>query len=81
MSELLFRSGGVEKLILKLTSASTGVEVEARAELGKKKYRETSHPLARVVALSRPFCMKKVNSKLSNFHSNKASLKHLSKIL
>ena len=26
--------GGVEKLILKLTSASTGVEVEARAELG-----------------------------------------------
>ena len=25
----------VEKLILKLTSASTGVEVEARAELGK----------------------------------------------
>ena len=28
--------GGVEKLILKLTSASTGVGVEARAELGKK---------------------------------------------
>ena len=27
--------GGVEKLILKLTSASTGVGVEARAELGK----------------------------------------------
>ena len=26
--------GGVEKLILKLTSASTGVGVEARAELG-----------------------------------------------
>ena len=26
--------GGVEKLILKLTSASTGVEVEAWAELG-----------------------------------------------
>ena len=26
--------GGVEKLILKLTSASTKVEVEARAELG-----------------------------------------------
>ena len=29
--------GGVEKLILKLTSASTGVEVEARAELGNYK--------------------------------------------
>ena len=28
--------GGVEKLILKLTSASTGVGVEARAELGNK---------------------------------------------
>ena len=27
-------AGGVEKLILKLTSASTGVGVEARAELG-----------------------------------------------
>ena len=27
--------GGVEKLILKLTSASTRVGVEARAELGK----------------------------------------------
>ena len=32
--------GGVEKLILKLTSASTGVEVEARAELGKKKSKQ-----------------------------------------
>ena len=31
--------GGVEKLILKLTSASTKVGVEARAELGKKKTR------------------------------------------
>jgi len=29
---------GVENLILKLTSASTGVGVEARAELGKKKF-------------------------------------------
>ena len=29
--------GGVEKLILKLTSASTGVGVEARAELGNKQ--------------------------------------------
>ena len=28
--------GGVEKLILKPTSASTKVEVEARAELGNK---------------------------------------------
>ena len=28
--------GGVEKLILKLTSASTKVGVEAKAELGKK---------------------------------------------
>ena len=27
----------MEKLILKLTSASTGVGVEARAELGNKK--------------------------------------------
>ena len=39
--KVLFRSGGVgwvggvEKLILKLTSASNGVGVEARAELGK----------------------------------------------
>ena len=29
--------GGVKKLILKLTSASTGVRVEARAELGNKE--------------------------------------------
>ena len=29
---------GVEKLILKLTSASTEVGVEARAELGKNNY-------------------------------------------
>ena len=29
--------GGVEKLILKQTSASTGVGVEAWAELGKKR--------------------------------------------
>ena len=29
--------GGVEKLILKLTSASTKVGVEARAELGKNQ--------------------------------------------
>ena len=30
--------GGVEKLILKLTSASTGVGVEAWAELGNKTF-------------------------------------------
>ena len=32
---LISKSRGVEKLILKLTSASTKVGVEARAELGK----------------------------------------------
>ena len=47
--------GGVEKLILKLTSASTGVEVEARAELGKKhglkipsvSWHQSCHPAQR----------------------------------
>ena len=44
--------GGVEKLILKLTSASTGVRVEARAELGNFLYksglREKYQPLTLV---------------------------------